>query len=73
MFFIAGNTKKLIGNETRKINKNGFMVNAEIKVFKLYIKVEFAGKYTGKASNVYLYYMPESKFWNEGLRAKIEF
>lgn len=41
MFFIAGNTKKLVGKETRKINKNGFMVNAEIKVFKNYITLFF--------------------------------
>ena len=41
MFFIAGNTKKLVGNEARKINKNGFMVNAEIKVFKNYITLFF--------------------------------
>lgn len=41
MFFIAGNVKKLIGQETRKINKNGFMVNAEIKIFKNYITLFF--------------------------------
>lgn len=41
MFFIAGNTKKLVGKETRKINKNGLMVNAEIKVFKNYITLFF--------------------------------
>ncbi|UFK96991.1 zinc ribbon domain-containing protein [Kaistella faecalis] len=40
-FFIAGNTKKLVGHETRKISKNGFMVNAEIKVFKNYITLFF--------------------------------
>ncbi|MBH1958486.1 MAG: hypothetical protein I8H68_00080 [Flavobacteriia bacterium] len=40
-FFIAGNTRKLVGQETRKINKNGFMVNAEIKVFKNYITLFF--------------------------------
>ncbi len=44
----------------------------ETKVINLDLKVEFAGKYTGKASNVYLYYMPESKFWNEGISTKIE-
>ena len=37
MFFIAGNTQKLIGQETRKINKSGFLVNAEIKVYRNYI------------------------------------
>ena len=41
MFFIAGNTRKLVGKETRKINKNGFMGNAEIKVFKNYITLFF--------------------------------
>ncbi|WP_312076399.1 TonB-dependent receptor plug domain-containing protein [Chryseobacterium sp.] len=44
----------------------------ETKTINLDLKVEFAGEYTGKASNVYLYYMPESKFWNEGIKAKIE-
>ncbi|MFP3594381.1 TonB-dependent receptor plug domain-containing protein [Chryseobacterium sp. SIMBA_038] len=44
----------------------------ETKVINLDLKVEFAGEYTGKANNVYLYYMPESKFWNEGIKAKIE-
>ena len=41
MFFIAGNVKKLIGKETRKINKNGFLVNAEIKVYKNFITLFF--------------------------------
>lgn len=41
MLFIAGNTKKLIGRETRKINKNGFLVNAEIKVFRNFITLFF--------------------------------
>lgn len=44
----------------------------ETKTINLDLKVEFAGKYTGKASNVYLYYMPESKFWNEGIEAVVE-
>ncbi|OBW42456.1 A-macroglobulin complement component [Chryseobacterium sp. MOF25P] len=44
----------------------------ETKIINLDLKVEFAGEYTGKASNVYLYYMPESKFWSEGIKAKIE-
>ena len=41
MLFIAGNTKKLIGSENRKILKNGFLVNAEIKIFKNYITIFF--------------------------------
>jgi len=44
----------------------------EMKVINLDLKVEFAGEYTGKSSNAYLYYMPESKFWNQGITAKIE-
>lgn len=48
-----------------------FDVN-ETKTINLDLKVEFAGEYTGKASNVYLYYMPESKSWNEGIKVRIE-
>ncbi|MCT2406170.1 hypothetical protein NZD88_01205 [Chryseobacterium antibioticum] len=44
----------------------------EAKVINLDLKVEFAGEYIGKSSNVYLYYMPEAKYWNEGLSVKIE-
>lgn len=40
-FFIAGNSKKLVGQETTKINKNGFIVNAEVKVFRNYITLFF--------------------------------
>lgn len=41
MFFIAGNTRKMVGQETVKVNKNGFQVNAEVKVFKSYITLFF--------------------------------
>lgn len=44
----------------------------ETKVINLDLKTEFAGEYTGKASTIYLYYMPESKYWNEGIKAKVE-
>ncbi|MBP2616724.1 TonB-dependent receptor plug domain-containing protein [Chryseobacterium jejuense] len=44
----------------------------ETKTINLDLKVEFAGTYTGKSSNVYLYYMPESKYWNEGINTKIK-
>ncbi|WP_144282213.1 TonB-dependent receptor plug domain-containing protein [Chryseobacterium echinoideorum] len=43
----------------------------ETKTINLDLKVEFAGEYIGKVSNAYLYYMPEDKFWNEGVRAVI--
>ncbi|KAA2223939.1 TonB-dependent receptor plug domain-containing protein [Chryseobacterium sediminis] len=44
----------------------------EKKTINLDLKVEFAGTYTGKSSNVYLYYMPEAKYWNQGITASIE-
>ncbi|MCW1961382.1 TonB-dependent receptor plug domain-containing protein [Chryseobacterium viscerum] len=44
----------------------------ETKTINLDLKVEFAGTYTGKSSNVYLYYMPEAKHWNQGIITKIE-
>ncbi|MDR6460384.1 TonB-dependent SusC/RagA subfamily outer membrane receptor [Chryseobacterium vietnamense] len=44
----------------------------ETKTINLDLKVEFAGTYTGKSSNVYLYYMPEAKYWNQGIRTSIE-
>lgn len=44
----------------------------ETKTINLDLKVEFAGTYTGKSSNVYLYYMPEAKHWNQGITTKIE-
>lgn len=46
MFFIAGNVEKLAGQETRKINKNGLMVNVEIKVYKNYITLFFYSNYS---------------------------
>ncbi|MDW9382430.1 TonB-dependent receptor plug domain-containing protein [Chryseobacterium sp. JV558] len=44
----------------------------ETKTINLDLKVEFAGTYTGKSSNVYLYYMPEAKYWNQGIATNIE-
>ncbi|WP_426479245.1 TonB-dependent receptor plug domain-containing protein [Chryseobacterium sp. CBSDS_008] len=44
----------------------------ETKTINLDLKVEFAGTYTGKSSNVYLYYMPEAKYWNQGITTTIE-
>jgi len=29
------------------------------------------GTYKGKASNVYLYYTPEYKFWNDGVEVEV--
>lgn len=54
-FFIAGNTKKLVGQETTKINKNGFMVNADVKVFKNYITLFFVPLIPlGKKYSIYI-------------------
>lgn len=44
----------------------------ETKTINLDLKAEFAGTYTGKSSNVYLYYMPEARYWNQGITTKIE-
>lgn len=54
-FFIAGNTKKLVGKETVKLNKNGFPVNAEIKIFRDYITVFFIPLIPlGKSYSIYI-------------------
>ncbi|MCX6318641.1 MAG: TonB-dependent receptor plug domain-containing protein [Bacteroidetes bacterium] len=38
----------------------------EVKTIELDLKAEVPGTYRAKASNVYLYYTPEYKHWNEG-------
>jgi len=38
----------------------------ETKTINLDLKAEVPGTYKGKASNVYLYYTPEYKYWNDG-------
>ena len=43
----------------------------ETKTIQLDLKAEIPGKYKAKASNVYLYYTPEGKHWNEGLEVEI--
>lgn len=43
----------------------------ETKQIRLDLKAEIPGKYKGKASNVYLYYTPEAKNWNEGLEVQV--
>jgi hypothetical protein len=48
----------------------GFAAN-EVKKISLDLKAEVPGTYKGKASNTYLYYMPEHKHWNEGLDVNI--
>lgn len=40
-FFIAGNSKKLVGEETRQIGWKGNFTTAQIRVFKNYITLFF--------------------------------
>lgn len=60
MFFVAGNTRKLVGQEIIKINNNGFMVNAEIKVFRNYITLFFIPLIPlGKKYSIYIAHSDE--------------
>ncbi len=43
----------------------------ETKTVELDLKADIPGSYKGKASNIYLYYTPEYKNWQEGLEAEI--
>lgn len=43
----------------------------ETKKVELDLKAEIPGNYKGKASNVYLYYTPEGKYWKEGLQVEV--
>jgi len=49
----------------------GFAAN-ETKNIQLDLKAEIPGTYKAKASNVYLYYTPEYKHWNEGLEVEVQ-
>ncbi|QOR74461.1 hypothetical protein SAMN05443429_10847 [Cruoricaptor ignavus] len=54
-FFIAGNSSKLAGQETVRINRNGQEVNAEVRVFKNYISVFFIPLIpTGRRYSIYI-------------------
>ncbi len=44
----------------------------ETKTIHLDLKAEVPGEYKAKASNVYLYYTPEYKNWNEGTEVKVK-
>ncbi len=44
----------------------------ETKTINLDLKAEVPGTYRAKASNVYLYYTPEHKYWKEGLQVEIK-
>ena len=70
MFFVAGNTRKLVGQETRKINKNGFMVNAGIKVFKNYNTFFFISIIPlGKKYSIYIPHSDE--YFEQGMFSKM--
>ncbi|WP_158563347.1 TonB-dependent receptor plug domain-containing protein [Chitinophaga silvatica] len=49
----------------------GFAPN-EIKTLNLDLKADVPGFYQAKASNCYLYYTPEHKFWNQGLSIEVQ-
>ncbi|WP_207534439.1 TonB-dependent receptor plug domain-containing protein [Desertivirga arenae] len=44
----------------------------EAKTINLDLKAEVPGRYKGKASNVYLYYTPEYKYWNDGAEVELK-
>jgi TonB-dependent SusC/RagA subfamily outer membrane receptor len=44
----------------------------ETKTINLDLKAEIPGTYQAKASNVYLYYTPEFKHWNEGVTVEVK-
>jgi hypothetical protein len=59
-----------VGQETRKINKNGFMVNAEIKVFKNYITFFFIPIIPlGKKYSIYIPHSDE--YFEQGMFSKM--
>ena len=69
-FFIAGNKTKLVGQETRKIIRNGFEVNAEISVYKNYLTLFFIPLIpTGKKYTVYIPHTDE--FYQTGMFGKM--
>ncbi|MCW3463980.1 TonB-dependent receptor plug domain-containing protein [Chitinophaga nivalis] len=43
----------------------------ETKTIHLDLKADIPGTYRAKASNTYLYYMPEHKHWNEGVNVTV--
>lgn len=43
----------------------------ETKKIGLDLKAEIPGTYKAKASNTYLYYMPEHKHWNDGVQVEV--
>ena len=70
MFFIAGNTRKMIGQETVKINKNGFQVNAEVKIFRSYITIFFIPIIPlGKQYSIYIPHSDE--YYEQGMFSKM--
>ncbi len=44
----------------------------ETKIINLDLKADVPGTYKGKASNVYLYYTPEYKYWNDGVEVVVK-
>lgn len=69
-FFIAGNSKKLAGEEVVKINRNGTLVDAQIKVFRNFITIFFIPLIPiGKNYSIYI---PETgEYYEDSLFSKI--
>lgn len=44
----------------------------ETKKINLDLKADIPGSYKAKASNIYLYYTPEDKHWNEGVEVTVK-
>ena len=71
MFFIFGIKTKLIGKEDRKIIKNGFYVNAIIKIYKYYFElffiplIPFGRKYSIYIPNTDEYF--ETNYFSKGM------
>lgn len=69
-FFIAGNTKKMVGQKTVKINRNGFPVNGDIKIFKNYITLFFIPLIPlGKKYSIYIPHTDE--YFEQGTFSKM--
>lgn len=68
--FFAGTRSKILGKETRKINKNGFQVNAEITIIQNYIHLFwFITIPIGKS---YTLYIPHSdEYYETGAFSKM--
>ena len=52
-------------------DKNMAYQDANTEEIDSVLKAEIAGTYKAKASNTYLYYMPEHRHWNDGIEVEV--